>query len=164
LFGGNLGSAKFRDVCRPFLVIGREPNEVPIRRFNMGLLDSVIGGLTGQGGGSGALMNVVTGLLNQNGGVAGLLQQFQSGGLGHLVESWISTGHNLPISADQLQSVLGSEKIQQLAAGLGIQPDQLSGHLAQLLPQVIDKLTPNGSLPAGNIEQQLGGVLKGLLG
>ncbi len=131
----------------------------------MGLLDSVLGGLTGQGGNSGALMNVVSGILNQSGGLTGLLQQFQSGGLGHLAESWIGTGQNLPITADQLQGVLGSEKVQQLASSLGVPPDQLSGHLAQLLPPVIDKLTPNGSLPdAGATQQGLGGLLKGLLG
>ncbi len=131
----------------------------------MGLLDSVLGGLTGQGGNGGAMMNVVSELLNQNGGLTGLLQQFQSGGLGHLAESWIGKGQNLPITADQLQGVLGSEKVQQLAASLGIPPDQLSGHLAQLLPQLIDKLTPNGSLPeAGATPQGLGGLLKGLLG
>lgn len=131
----------------------------------MGLLDSLIGGL-GQGGGN-PLLNLVSGLIaNPNGGgLAGLLQQFQASGLGHLAESWVGTGQNLPISAEQIQTVLGSEQIRQMAAKAGIAPDALSGQLAELLPQVIDKLTPNGSVPdQGGLQQTLGSLLQGFLG
>ena len=84
---------------------------------------------------------------NQPGGLSGLVQQFHDKGLGGLVSSWVSTGPNLPISADQLQNVLGSEQVKELAAKVGISPETASSHLAQLLPMVIDKLTPNGQLP-----------------
>jgi uncharacterized protein YidB (DUF937 family) len=131
----------------------------------MGLLDSIVGGLGGQSGNSG-LMQIVSGLINnQSGGLAGLLQQFNANGLGHLADSWVGTGQNLPISADQLQGVLGSNQLHQMASKLGLTPDALSGQLAQLLPQVIDKLTPHGSVPdQGSVQQGLGGLLKGLLG
>jgi uncharacterized protein YidB (DUF937 family) len=84
---------------------------------------------------------------NQPGGLEGLVQQFHDKGLGGLVSSWVSTGQNLPISADQLQHVLGSEQVKELAARAGISSETASSHLTQLLPMLIDKLTPNGQLP-----------------
>jgi uncharacterized protein YidB (DUF937 family) len=83
---------------------------------------------------------------NQPGGISGLLQQFHDKGLGSLVTSWVGTGQNLPISADQIQHVLGSEQVKELAAKAGISSDAASSHLAQLLPMLIDKITPNGQL------------------
>lgn len=117
----------------------------------MGLLDSVVGALAGgQGGGNNGLMDVVMQLINnQPGGLGGLVQSFQQGGLGEIVNSWVSTGQNLPISAEQLQSVLGGGQLQDIAAKLGVSPEQASGSLADLLPQVVDKLTPNGQVPEG---------------
>ena len=87
---------------------------------------------------------------NQPGGVAGLLQQFHDKGLGGLVTSWVGTGQNLPISADQIQHVLGSEQVKELAAKAGISPEAASSHLAQILPMLIDRLTPNGQVPQGS--------------
>jgi uncharacterized protein YidB (DUF937 family) len=84
---------------------------------------------------------------NQPGGLSGLVQQFHDKGLGSLVSSWVGTGQNLPISADQIQHVLGSEQVKELAAKAGISPDIASSHLAQLLPMVIDHLTPGGQIP-----------------
>ncbi len=117
----------------------------------MGLLDSVVGALAGGQSGSGnALLDVAMQLINQQpGGLGGLVQSFQQGGLGEVVNSWVSTGQNLPISSDQLQSVLGSGQLQDIAARLGMSGDQAAGGLAELLPQVVDKLTPNGQLPEG---------------
>lgn len=117
----------------------------------MGLLDSVVGALAGgQSGGSNGLMDAVMQLINsQPGGLGGLVQSFQQGGLGEIVNSWVSTGQNLPVSAEQLQSVLGGGALQDIAAKLGVSPEQASGSLADLLPQVVDKLTPNGQLPEG---------------
>ena len=117
----------------------------------MGLLDSVVGALAGgQSGGSTGLMDAVMQLINsQPGGLGGLVQSFQQGGLGEIVNSWVSTGQNLPVSAEQLQSVLGGGALQDIAAKLGVSPEQASGSLADLLPQVVDKLTPNGQLPEG---------------
>lgn len=118
----------------------------------MGLLDSVVGALAGgQSGGSNPLMNIVMQMLSnpQSGGLGGLVQSFQQGGLGDIVNSWVSTGQNLPISAEQIQAVLGGGKLQDIAAQLGVSTDQASGSLADLLPQVVDKLTPNGQIPEG---------------
>jgi uncharacterized protein YidB (DUF937 family) len=85
----------------------------------------------------------------QTGGLAGLVQSFHKGGLGNIVNSWVASGQNLPISADQVKSVLGAEQIQSIAGKLGVSTDQVSGQLAGLLPQVVDKLTPGGALPDG---------------
>ena len=130
----------------------------------MGLLDSV-GGSLGQGGGN-SLMNLVTGLITNpdSGGLAGLLQQFRAKGLGHVADSWVSKGQNLPLNAEQVQSVFGQAQIQQMAAKSGIAPETLSAKLAELLPQVIDKATPDGSVPdQGSLQQGLGSVLQGFL-
>jgi uncharacterized protein YidB (DUF937 family) len=119
----------------------------------MGLLDSVMGALGGNGGGNHAMLDAVMQLLSNqggNGGLAGLVQAFQQNGLGEHIASWISTGQNLPISPDQIRAALGSGQLGQIAAQLGMNESQAAGGLADLLPQVIDKLTPNGQLPQGD--------------
>ena len=126
----------------------------------MGLLDSVVGmlsgGASGQPGGQGEMLQAVLGMVMNNngdgaggggGGLAGLVTKFQQGGLGDVVGSWVGTGQNLPISADQLQQVLGSDMVSGLAAKFGLSTADVGGQLSQLLPQVVDKLTPNGELP-----------------
>ena len=94
---------------------------------------------------------LATGLLhlinNSPGGLSGMLQSFHDKGLGGLMSSWIGTGQNLPISADQIQHVLGSDQVKELAAKAGISPDMASSALSQLLPTLVDKLTPNGQVP-----------------
>jgi uncharacterized protein YidB (DUF937 family) len=88
----------------------------------------------------------------QPSGLSGLVQSFHDKGLGGLVTSWVGTGQNLPISADQIQHVLGSTQVQQLAAKVGISPGAASSQLSQLLPTIVDKLTPNGEMPQqGNL-------------
>jgi uncharacterized protein YidB (DUF937 family) len=84
---------------------------------------------------------------NQPGGISGLLQQFHEKGLGDLVNSWVSTGQNLPVSPDQVQHVLGTEQVQQVAANAGVPAQLASSKLAEYLPMIIDKLTPNGQMP-----------------
>ena len=112
-------------------------------------LSSAVGGAPSETGSS-ALLSGVVGLLNNHpGGVAGLAQSFEQNGLGHLMSSWIGTGENLPISADQVKSVLGDERVAEFAAKAGISPDVASSHLAALLPNVINKLSPDGKLPEG---------------
>lgn len=118
----------------------------------MSLFDQVVGALsTGESGGQGNLLQTVMHLINnpQTGGLQGLIQSFQQGGLGDIVNSWVSSGQNLPISAEQIQSVLGGSGLQELAAKLGISPAQASGSLAEMLPQIVDKMTPNGEVPQG---------------
>lgn len=128
----------------------------------MGLMD-VVGGLLGQGGqGQNPLVSAVLGLIqNHPGGIQGLLGQFQERGLGDQVASWIGTGANQGISAEQLQSVLGSDQLQQLASRFGLSQGDAASGLASALPQVVDQLSPQGSLPEGG---EVMNLLKGLLG
>jgi uncharacterized protein YidB (DUF937 family) len=87
-------------------------------------------------------------LKNHPGGISGLVQQFHDKGLGDVVNSWVSTGQNLPISADQIKSVLSNEHVQAFAAKAGISPDVASAKIAEVLPMIMDRLTPNGRVPA----------------
>jgi uncharacterized protein YidB (DUF937 family) len=98
----------------------------------------------------------------QVGGISRLQQMFQQKGLGGVVASWIGTGQNLPISAEQLQSVLHSDALQNIAAKTGMDPSQLRSILSQMLPHVVDKLTPNGEVPeAGALSQMMKGLAAG---
>ncbi|HEY4368329.1 MAG TPA: YidB family protein [Steroidobacteraceae bacterium] len=135
----------------------------------MGLLDSIVGSMSGNSqGGQGALVQEVVAMLASNskgGGLTALIQSFESSGLGNIVSSWVGTGQNLPISAQQVQQGLGSDRIGQLAQSLGLQNHEVSGHLAELLPQLINQLTPNGQIPAGGVEHtDIAGALSGILG
>ena len=135
----------------------------------MGLLDEVIKGVAGKfmgGGGQNPLMDIVLGLITnpQTGGLQGLIQTFKEKGLGDAVSSWISTGENQPVSRDQIQHALGGSLIQQIAEQLGSSKSEVSGSLSNLLPQIIDKLTPNGTLPdSDSLQQGLNSLKKNLL-
>ena len=83
----------------------------------------------------------------QPGGLQGLVQSFHEKGLGGLMSAWVSTGPNPPMTSDQVHQALGSEKVKELAAAAGISPDVASSAIAQLLPSIVDKLTPNGQVP-----------------
>ena len=121
---------------------------------------SALGGTPGQQSGlAGSVLNMIN---NQPGGLGGLVQRFEQNGLGHIMSSWVSTGANHPISAQQIQQVLGNEELRKFATEHGIDVDQAAGQLAQLLPTLVDKLTPNGQLPqAGGIMHSLEGLLGG---
>jgi uncharacterized protein YidB (DUF937 family) len=108
----------------------------------MGLLDGLLGGVVGAG-----MMSVISGVIEQHGGVQGIVNQFEKQGLGATVKSWVGTGANQPISADQVHQTLGADTLQQLAAKAGMSLPELTQKLAQILPQAIDKLTPNGVVP-----------------
>ena len=126
----------------------------------MGILDDVMaaagmGGAT-QGQHTGALSAILDYVNSpQVGGISGLQRLFQEKGLGGIVSSWISTGQNLHISADQLQSVLHSDALQQIAQKHGIDPSQITSVMSSLLPNVVDKLTPNGQVPDHSTLQDL---------
>ena len=108
----------------------------------MGLLDGLLGGAIGA-----EMVTVVNSLIQQHGGVQGVVAQLEKQGLGDTVRSWISSGPNQPISADQVHQVFGSGTIGQLAAKAGMNPQDLAQKLSQVLPQAIDKLTPGGQIP-----------------
>ena len=110
------------------------------------------------------LMSTVVGLLGGQGGLNNLISQFTSKGLGDVIGSWVSTGKNLPVSGDQLQNVLGKDTISNLASKLGIDKGALTCQLSNLLPDVVDKLTPDGKVPEGDIMSKGMDILGGLLG
>jgi uncharacterized protein YidB (DUF937 family) len=140
----------------------------------MSLLGSVIGaalggGSQGGGGGNAALLNAVIGMLGQGGGggggglggLGGLVSKMQQGGLGDVVGSWVGTGQNLPVQPEQLGNALGQDTISSMAGQLGMNNNDLLGQLSQMLPQVVDKLTPQGQVPQGDLSSVLGGLLGG---
>ncbi len=127
----------------------------------MGLLDDVMGKAKAAVCGSGAeqsnLANEVLGLLSggaQGGGLQGIIQTFKDKGLGDIVSSWVGTGGNLPINAEQLKNGLGPDLIGQLASKAGLPADVATARLTDLLPTLIDKLTPDGQVPESGLLQQ----------
>jgi uncharacterized protein YidB (DUF937 family) len=108
----------------------------------MGMFDGLLGGVVGA-----EMATVVNGLIEKHGGVQGVVAQLEQQGLGGTVKSWIGTGPNQPISADQIHQVFGADVVKELAAKVGLSPDVLAGKLSQVLPQAIDKLTPAGAVP-----------------
>lgn len=133
----------------------------------MGLLDQVVGAVAGQlgggqGGGNNMLMQLVMQLIkNQPGGLQGLVEQFTKAGLGQQVQSWIGTGANLPVSADDISKVFGGTggQLGQMLSQFGLDPQQAMGGVAETLPEVVNQLTPKGQVEAGNLEQSLSDLL-----
>lgn len=153
----------------------------------MGLLDSLVGSVVSQAlggsqqGGQAALIQALIGMLMNGGlgggggaaqasapagGLGGLLEQFQRSGLGDVASSWVSTGQNLPVSAEQIGQVLGPDVLGQLARSAGMDSGAAGGALAQILPQVVDAMTPDGRLPqhGTDLGAMLPQILGGLLG
>ena len=134
----------------------------------MSLVGQVAGAALGggeQGGGNNAAMiNAMAGMLGQQGGIEGLVQQFANSGLGEQAQSWVGTGQNLPVSPDQIQNVLGGDMLTNLASQVGIPPEMASTVVSQVLPMLIDQLTPGGNVPQGDaLQSGLGALLGGLL-
>lgn len=108
----------------------------------MGLLDGLLGGVVGA-----VATNAVTNLIQHHGGVAGIVQHLQQNGLGDTVKSWVGKGANLPVSPAQLQQAFSADKIGKLAQSLGVSPNELLQKIAAVLPETIDKMTPDGVVP-----------------
>ncbi len=136
----------------------------------MGLFDAVAGAVTGMVSSQlqqhGGMAGVVASLLDNNsanGGINGLVNQFAQAGLGNVIQSWIGSGQNLPISAEQITAVLGNGVIGNAARQLGVDPQNAATQIAQILPLVIDQLTPKGNAPQGGFDagdlMKLAGVL-----
>lgn len=130
----------------------------------MGLMDDIAGKVTGNPGGQNDLFQAVMGLLGdqKTGGLSGLVKQFSGKGLGDLVNSWVSTGKNLPVTAQQVQQGLGNDTIRDLASKAGLSQDQVASRLTELLPNIVDKLTPDGKLPEGDITAKGMDLLKAM--
>jgi uncharacterized protein YidB (DUF937 family) len=138
----------------------------------MGLLDSILGAVMGGGGqnqnsGQAALINAVIQMIaNKNadagtaGGLGGLIGALTQGGLGNVASSWVGTGENQSVSAEQIQSALGNDNgglLAQIAQQAGMSNDDAASGLSQILPGLVDKLTPNGQIPQQeSLESMLG--------
>jgi uncharacterized protein YidB (DUF937 family) len=133
----------------------------------MGLLDTILGAVAGKAATPGAadpIAGAISALLTQNGGLQGLMGKFSQGGLGEVFSSWVGMGENKPVSTDQIQGVLGNDQVRAIAGKLGLDPGQASGLLAEILPKVVDKLTPSGQVtPGSDNSQGLAALLPGLL-
>ena len=137
----------------------------------MGLLDSLLGslmqggsqqqggfgspqqgsGMGGMGGMGGmAIAAVVLQLLQRNGGLSGMLQQMQSAGYGQQAQSWIGTGQNQAIPPDALSQIFGQGQLSQIAQQLGMSQQDAANSVAHALPQVVDHMTPDGTIPQGD--------------
>ena len=153
----------------------------------MGLLDSVLGAVLGGGrqqqapaaaGGLGGLigmlasnpqiLSTITGMLSNDGGhggLGGLVGKFQQAGMGDAIGSWIGTGANQAVTGDQLGNVLGEDALSGLAQKMGLNVGEAGGVLAQVLPELINHMTPAGEAPttglgnAGDLMGMLGGLL-----
>ena len=108
----------------------------------MGLFDGILGGVVGAG-----MVSVINGILEQHGGVQGVVNEFEQKGLGGTVRSWVGTGTNQPISADQIQQALGPDLLQKPSEKSGMSQQDLAQKLTQILPRAIDHMTPNGEIP-----------------
>jgi len=147
----------------------------------MSLLNSLVGALTGGSAPSGglaqiaqiamknpALMQAAASMLaadNKHGGLAGLMGQFQKAGLGDVAQSWVGTGANKPVQPAQIEQVFGAAGLQKIAAKANVAPAEASGLLAQILPVLVNQMTPKGAPPAqapANADALLG-MLGGLL-
>ena len=136
-------------------------------------LSSLLGGL-GAGGAQvdpNQLISGVQEVFASKGGVEGLISSLRAGGLGGVVDSWVSTGTNEPVEPQQLGAALGPDTVNQLSAKTGLSIETLLPLLAAFLPMIIDHLTPDGQVPKGgaaggqaDIGDLLGGILGGGLG
>jgi uncharacterized protein YidB (DUF937 family) len=115
----------------------------------MGLLDGLLQNVLGAGAqqSQGSMMQAALQMLQQNGGLPGIISKFQNGGMGAHVGSWVGTGANMPINGSQIQEILGSGAIGEIAQQLGLSHGDASSGLAQVLPGIINQLTPGGQVP-----------------
>lgn len=112
--------------------------------------------------GGSPLINIAVQMISNpdSGGLQGLMKLFSESGLDDQVASWIKTGLNLPISSDQIMSVLGGDQMVQIANQLGVSENSAAGGLADILPKVIDNLTPDGQMPEQDLLEQGFDLLK----
>src|SRR5882724_12605703 len=135
--------------------LGGTPNANPGGTTTLNPATAASGGLV--------VSQIISMIQSRPGGLGGLLQSFQQGGLGHVFQSWIGTGQNLPLSPDQLHGTVGSDWISKIVQATGLPQEQVEQNLSKLLPQVVDHLTPNGQMPQGDIGSQLASVAQRFL-
>lgn len=133
----------------------------------MNILNNILGALRGQGGSGGqggigdllgalgirlddkaSLGGFIRSLTGQDGaaGLQDIVRRFTGAGQGDAANSWVGTGQNLPVSPDQVGQALGPDKVAEIARRFGLSGADARGMLAQVLPQVVDRMTPNGKI------------------
>jgi uncharacterized protein YidB (DUF937 family) len=120
----------------------------------MGLFDNLASAVLSKvSGEQGKMAQIAMDLFNQNGGLPGILEKFKASGMAEQAASWVSKGENLPISAAQISHVLGNNAVAEIAAKFGISAEALSSKIAENLPTMVDRMTPDGVMPAdsGNL-------------
>ncbi|MFA6178907.1 MAG: YidB family protein [Methylophilaceae bacterium] len=120
----------------------------------MGLFDSVANAMITRVAGAerGPMVKAALELFNHHGGVNGILDKFRAHGFSEQVDSWISTNPNLPLSAKQIQTVLGKCVLDEMSAKFDVTSADLSKKLAANLPDIVDQLSPEGKLPGSHSE------------
>ncbi|HUR72045.1 MAG TPA: YidB family protein [Candidatus Limnocylindrales bacterium] len=113
-------------------------------------LSSILGGLTGgRGGGTGnILLQLALSMLQQQGGLGNVLGKFREAGMGAQADSWVGTGQNVNISPNQLEQVFGSGALNDIASKLGMSQEQAGSAMSQVMPELINQLTPQGQVTA----------------
>ena len=124
------------------------------------VLGQVLGTGAQRGGGLGDVLGQVLGGGAAAGGLGGLLQKLEQGGLGAETRSWVSTGQNLAPSPDAIGRIFGADGIAAIARQAGLSEREASVGLAQLLPEVVDHISPQGRMPD---DDQLASTLEGLV-
>jgi uncharacterized protein YidB (DUF937 family) len=171
--GGGQGAGGLGDLLGGLLGGGQGGGQ-PGAQAGGGGLDDLLGGLLGGGGsgtsgagGSSGLASVMAVLgpliasFLANGGLSKLVNGMQAQGLSAQADSWVGTGPNEPIGADDLRHVLGDEEVAQVAQQLGTDPDTAAQLLAQITPNVVNAVTPEGQLPDEAELDRLVGALNG---
>lgn len=131
----------------------------------MGLFDQLASQVLGGGDGQSSLLQLAQQLLQEEGGLQGLVAQLQQAGLGDQVSSWLGTGANLPVSPDQIRDAIGGDMLANLAGRVGLSTEAASQGIADYLPQLVDRLSPNGALQGDDqLLQQGMAMLGGLFG
>ena len=108
----------------------------------MGMFDGLLGGIVGAG-----MVTVVNGIIEKHGGLQGVVNEFERNGLGATVKSWVGTGPNQAISPADVHRALGPDLLQELSEKSGLSVQDLTEKLSQVLPQAVDRLTPDGAIP-----------------
>ena len=122
----------------------------------MGLIEGALGALLGRGGGPAkTILRGVMGMV-AGGGLSKVLSAFKDKGMGAQADSWVSTGDNEPLTADQVRQALSPEQLQQIAYRAGISVDEAADQVAAALPEVVNQVTPDGQVPAdADVDAQL---------
>jgi uncharacterized protein YidB (DUF937 family) len=130
------------------------------------LLGGLLGGSSGSGAGGAGLGGVmaalgpILGQLLSGGGLEKLLQGFQSAGMGDKVDSWVSTGANEPLSADEVRQAVSPEQLAEIAQRLGVDEERAAGVIADVVPGLVDRVSPEGALASKGELDTLGGLLQ----